>query len=87
MCLVSQMGLLLDLDGGMNDEGNDDELEAELMKLMGGGGGGGGGKAQGKKGDGKGDKVISFPHQIHLSLHVFTFNLMCLVMCSSCPDG
>uniref|UniRef100_A0A669EX48 Coiled-coil and C2 domain-containing protein 1B n=1 Tax=Oreochromis niloticus TaxID=8128 RepID=A0A669EX48_ORENI len=32
----SQMGLLLDLspDGGMDDEGNDDELEAELLNLL-----------------------------------------------------
>uniref|UniRef100_A0AAQ5YCG9 Coiled-coil and C2 domain-containing protein 1B n=1 Tax=Amphiprion ocellaris TaxID=80972 RepID=A0AAQ5YCG9_AMPOC len=44
------MGLLLDLspDGGMDDDGNDDELEAELLNLV--GGGGGGGRSQGKKG-------------------------------------
>uniref|UniRef100_A0A3Q0RTP1 Coiled-coil and C2 domain-containing protein 1B n=1 Tax=Amphilophus citrinellus TaxID=61819 RepID=A0A3Q0RTP1_AMPCI len=49
---AKQMGLLLDLspDGGMDDEGNDDELEAELLNLV---GGGGGGKAQGKKGQGR----------------------------------
>ncbi|XP_034388033.1 coiled-coil and C2 domain-containing protein 1A isoform X2 [Cyclopterus lumpus] len=48
---AKQMGLLLDLspDGGMDDEGNDEELEAELLNLM----GGGGGRSQGKKGDGK----------------------------------
>lgn len=53
---VSQMGLLLDLspDGGMDDEGNDEELEAELLNLM--GGGGGGGRSQGKKGEGRGEK-------------------------------
>ncbi|KAJ8001514.1 hypothetical protein DPEC_G00170270 [Dallia pectoralis] len=42
---AKQMGLLLDLpqDGGM-DEGNEEELEAELLALM------GGGKTPGKKG-------------------------------------
>lgn len=52
------MGLLLDLspDGGMDDDGNDEDLEAELMNLV----GGGGGRSQGKKGDGKGERVISF---------------------------
>ncbi|XP_053712187.1 coiled-coil and C2 domain-containing protein 1A-like [Synchiropus splendidus] len=36
---AKQMGLLLDLnpDGGMEDVGNDDELEAELLKIVGGG--------------------------------------------------
>lgn len=62
---MSQMGLLLDLspDGGMDDEGNDEALEAELLNLVGGGGGGGGGRSQGKKGQGKGekDKSHSFP--------------------------
>ncbi|XP_070842172.1 coiled-coil and C2 domain-containing protein 1A isoform X1 [Chaetodon trifascialis] len=50
---AKQMGLLLDLspDGGMNDEGNDEELEAELLNLV--GGGGGGGRSQGRKGEGK----------------------------------
>ncbi|XP_060906128.1 coiled-coil and C2 domain-containing protein 1A [Labrus mixtus] len=50
---AKQMGLLLDLspDGGMNDDGNDEDLEAELLNLV--GGGGGGGRAQGKKGDGR----------------------------------
>uniref|UniRef100_A0A3Q3XRF7 Coiled-coil and C2 domain-containing protein 1B n=1 Tax=Mola mola TaxID=94237 RepID=A0A3Q3XRF7_MOLML len=50
---AKQMGLLLDLspDGGMNEEGNDEELEAELLKLM--GGGGGGGRSQGRKSEGK----------------------------------
>ncbi|XP_059205067.1 coiled-coil and C2 domain-containing protein 1A [Centropristis striata] len=48
---AKQMGLLLDLspDGGMDDEGNDEELEAELLNLV----GGGGGRPQGKKGEGK----------------------------------
>ncbi|KAF3844045.1 hypothetical protein F7725_016093 [Dissostichus mawsoni] len=48
---AKQMGLLLDLspDGGMDDDGNDEDLEAELLKLV----GGGGGRTQGKKGDGK----------------------------------
>uniref|UniRef100_A0A8C9YRQ0 Coiled-coil and C2 domain-containing protein 1B n=1 Tax=Sander lucioperca TaxID=283035 RepID=A0A8C9YRQ0_SANLU len=43
------MGLLLNLspDGGMDDEGNDEDLEAELLNLV----GGGGGKSQGKKGE------------------------------------
>lgn len=62
---VPQMGLLLDLspDGGMDDEGNDDELEAELLNLV-GGGGGGGGRSQGKRGEGRGENdksVISLP--------------------------
>lgn len=50
------MGLLLDLspDGGMDDDGNEDELEAELLSLV--GSGGGGGTSQGKKGDGRGEK-------------------------------
>lgn len=53
---LSKMGLLLDLspDGGINDDGNDEDLEEELLKLMGGGGGGGGGRAQGRKNDRKG---------------------------------
>ncbi|XP_074485008.1 coiled-coil and C2 domain-containing protein 1A [Sebastes fasciatus] len=48
---AKQMGLLLDLtpDGGMDDDGNDEDLEAELLNLV----GGGGGRPQGKKGDGK----------------------------------
>ncbi|XP_069576633.1 coiled-coil and C2 domain-containing protein 1A [Brachyistius frenatus] len=39
---AKQMGLLLDLspDGGLDDEGHDEELEAELLRLVGGGGGG-----------------------------------------------
>ncbi|TNN52972.1 Coiled-coil and C2 domain-containing protein 1A [Liparis tanakae] len=47
---AKQMGLLLDLspDGGMDDEGNDEELEAELLNLMGGGGGSSQGKRDGK---------------------------------------
>lgn len=57
------MGLLLDLspDGEMNDEENDEELEAELLKLM-GGGGGGGVRSQGRKSDGKSEQIISFHH-------------------------
>ncbi|XP_034543985.1 coiled-coil and C2 domain-containing protein 1A [Notolabrus celidotus] len=49
---AKQMGLLLHLtpDGGMNDDGNDEDLEAELLNLV---GGGGGEKSQGKKGDGR----------------------------------
>ncbi|XP_077426748.1 coiled-coil and C2 domain-containing protein 1A [Vanacampus margaritifer] len=37
---AKQMGLLLDLnpDGGLDDDGNDEDLEAELHNLMGGGG-------------------------------------------------
>lgn len=52
---VSKMGLLLDLtpDRAMDDGENDDELEAELMNLV---GSGGGGRSQPKKGDGKGEK-------------------------------
>ncbi|XP_030634753.1 coiled-coil and C2 domain-containing protein 1A [Chanos chanos] len=51
---AKQMGLLLDLDpdGGMDSGGNDEDLEAELLALVGGGGRGGGG-APGKKGGGK----------------------------------
>ncbi|XP_076001667.1 coiled-coil and C2 domain-containing protein 1A isoform X2 [Genypterus blacodes] len=51
---AKQMGLLLDIspDGGMGDCGNDEELEAELLTLM-GGGGGGGGRSPGKRGEGK----------------------------------
>ncbi|KAK2815809.1 hypothetical protein Q5P01_026276 [Channa striata] len=50
---AKQMGLLLDLspDGGMDDEANDEALEAELLNLV--GGGGGGGRSQGRKGDGR----------------------------------
>lgn len=49
---ASQMGLLLDLtpDAGMDDDGNDEDLEAELLSLV---GGGKGGRPQGKKGDGR----------------------------------
>ncbi|XP_040003317.1 coiled-coil and C2 domain-containing protein 1A [Xiphias gladius] len=48
---AKQMGLLLDLtpDGGMDDEGNDEELEAELLNLV----GGGGGRSQGNKSEGR----------------------------------
>lgn len=51
---LSKMGLLLDLspDGGINDDGNDEDLEEELLKLV--GGGGGGGRSQGRKNDCKG---------------------------------
>ncbi|XP_055060161.2 coiled-coil and C2 domain-containing protein 1A [Misgurnus anguillicaudatus] len=51
---AKQMGLLLDLapDDGLDDSGgNEQELEAELLALMGGGGGKGG--QAGKKGGGK----------------------------------
>lgn len=46
------MGLLLDLspDGGINDDGNDEDLEEELLKLV----GGGGGTPQGRRNDRKG---------------------------------
>ncbi|XP_072318773.1 coiled-coil and C2 domain-containing protein 1A [Eucyclogobius newberryi] len=49
---AKQMGLLLDLnpDGGMADGENDEDLEAELMNLV---GSGGGGRPQPKKGDGR----------------------------------
>lgn len=51
---LCQMGLLLDLspDGGMGDVGNDEELEAELLNLV----GGGGGRSQGRKDEGRGEK-------------------------------
>ncbi|KAM6939515.1 coiled-coil and C2 domain-containing protein 1A [Xenentodon cancila] len=47
---AKQMGLLLDLspDGGVDEDGNDDELEAELLSLVGGGGGGLQGKKEGR---------------------------------------
>ncbi|XP_034043620.1 coiled-coil and C2 domain-containing protein 1A [Thalassophryne amazonica] len=47
---AKQLGLLLDLppDGEMDDDGNDEELEAELMKLV-----GGGGRSPGKKFEGR----------------------------------
>ncbi|KAM4594546.1 coiled-coil and C2 domain-containing protein 1A [Fundulus diaphanus] len=50
---AKQMGLLLDLtpDGGIGDDGNDEDLEAELLSLV--GGGGKGGRPQGRKGEGK----------------------------------
>lgn len=50
------MGLLLDLspDGGMDDDGNDEALEAELLNLV---GGGGGGRSQGKKDQGRSEEV------------------------------
>lgn len=53
------MGLLLDLspDAGLDDSGgNEAELEAELLALMGGGGGKGGGGRGGKKDGGKGEE-------------------------------
>nr|XP_019939661.1 PREDICTED: coiled-coil and C2 domain-containing protein 1A [Paralichthys olivaceus] len=48
---AKQMGLLLDLspDGGMDDEGNDEDLEAELLNLI----GEGGGRPQGRKSEGR----------------------------------
>ncbi|XP_029286424.1 LOW QUALITY PROTEIN: coiled-coil and C2 domain-containing protein 1A [Cottoperca gobio] len=48
---AKQMGLLLDLspDGGVDDGGNDEDLEAELLNLL----GGGGGRSQEKKGEGR----------------------------------
>lgn len=47
------MGLLLDLypEGVMSDDGNDEDLEAELLNLV------GEGKSQGRKSEGKGEKV------------------------------
>lgn len=47
---AKQMGLLLDLnpDDGLDDGGNDAELEAELLQLM-----GGGARSQGRKSEGK----------------------------------
>lgn len=51
------MGLLLDLgpDGGLDDSGgNDEELEAELLALMGGGGRSG---PAGKRPGGKGSRL------------------------------
>ncbi|KAJ0050464.1 hypothetical protein NL108_003698, partial [Boleophthalmus pectinirostris] len=52
------MGLLLDLnpDGGMDDGENDEDLEAELMNLV---GSGGGGRPQPKKGDGRAPVAIA----------------------------
>lgn len=71
------MGLLLDLapDGGMDDEGNDEELEAELLNLV-GGGGGGGGRPQGKKeGRGEEDKSHPLPSQFFLPIHVLVIKM------------
>lgn len=53
------MGLLLDLspDGGMDGGGNEKELEAELLALMGG--------SQGKKGTGKGEDHPILHHHHH----------------------
>ncbi|XP_068606600.1 coiled-coil and C2 domain-containing protein 1A [Brachionichthys hirsutus] len=50
---AKQMGLLLDLspDGVMNDDGNDEDLEAELLSLV--SDGGGNGRSRGQKGGGK----------------------------------
>lgn len=58
LCL-SKMGLLLDLspDGGMDGGGNEKELEAELLALMGGGG------SQGKRGKGE-DHPNHHPHPL-----------------------
>lgn len=69
LCLAfcfSQMGLLLDLnpDDGIDDGGNDEELEAELLQLM-GGGGGGGGRSQGRKSEGKSEELISLHHTVN----------------------
>lgn len=70
---LSQLGLLLDLpsDGGMNDEGNDEDQEAELLKLM---GGGGGGTPQGRKNEGKGETMSSlmgsFPRFVLFSMDI-----------------
>lgn len=51
------MGLLLDLnpDDGLDDGGNDAELEAELLQLM-----GGGARSQGSKSEGKSEQLIPF---------------------------
>lgn len=56
------MGLLLDIspDGGMGDGGNEEELEAELLTLIGERGGGGGGRSPGKRGEGRGETSICF---------------------------
>ncbi|XP_028310919.1 coiled-coil and C2 domain-containing protein 1A isoform X2 [Gouania willdenowi] len=56
---AKQMGLLLDLNPGegLDDGGNDDELEAELLNLV--GGGGGGKRPQGRKGEGKAPVAMS----------------------------
>lgn len=90
------MGLLLDLspDGGMNDDGNDEELEAELLNLM---GGGGGGRSQGKKGEGKGEiylcKTVSLAHGCSclifdvLQDSVTVIYIYFLSMFSSCSYG
>lgn len=52
------MGLLLDLapEGGMEDGGNEEELEAELLALM----GDEGGKSTAKKNGGKGESTNVF---------------------------
>lgn len=78
---VPQMGLLLDLspDGGMNDEGNDEDLEAELLNLV--GGGGAGGRSQGKKGDGRGERLISYLDLIRRHLTSFCLIHMLVRTC------
>lgn len=79
---LTQMGLLLDLtpDGGMDDVGNDEDLEAELLNLV----GGGGGRAQGKKEQGRGEVGGAFGLW---SLGLLLPDLMSVFMSSSCSNG
>lgn len=82
---MTQMGLLLDLnpDGGMEDAGNDEDLEAELLSLV-GGGGERGGRAQGKKDQGRGEVGgASGSWSSGLPLP----DLMSVFMSSSCSNG
>ncbi|CDR18982.1 unnamed protein product, partial [Oncorhynchus mykiss] len=60
---AKQMGLLLDLspDGGMGGGGNEKELEAELLALMGG--------SQGKKGQEKVRIILFFTIIIIILTH------------------
>lgn len=78
------MGLLLDLDpdGGLDDSGgNEEELEAELLALMGGGGSGG---PAGRKPGGKGedtkqyvDMTTNSYNQLSFSHHLSLFFASC----------
>lgn len=81
------MGLLLDLapDGGLDDSGgNEEELEAELLALMGGGGRGG---PAGRKPGGKGEDTKRYVDRTctnnynHLNHGIFpsSFSLFCIM--------
>lgn len=82
------MGLLLDLApdaGGLDDSGgNDEELEAELLALMGGGGRSG---PAGKRPGGKGEDVCRLP-AANQTLIIGSFpNLVSFASCSCAHGG